>query len=272
VSGKRITVNRNDLRAGARRRLHGWRALLAATAVSLATGGVALAVQTPAKPGTPELRDPTVAASVPNISGTWYTRGFNPRTKPDDGTETPWLPWSKSEYDKREKSRVGGAPMVDPTAACLPSGNPRIIAAPYPIQIVQTPDMVVFLYEVQHLFRVIYLNAKHPAKVTPSFMGHSVGHWEGDTLVIDTVGLTNLTQIDENGTLHSDNLRVVERIRRTNENTLEDRFTIYDDKTFTKPWTAVRNFNFQPELRFLEYVCEENNRNAPDENGVLRNF
>jgi hypothetical protein len=265
-------VKGKDVRAPARRRARGWKAAAAASVILLATGGAALAVQEPAKPGSPDLRDPRVAPSVPNISGAWFTRGFNPRTKPDDGTETPWLPWSKDEYDKREKARKDGAPMVDPTAACLPSGNPRIIAAPYPLQIIQTPDEVVFLYEVQHLFRVIHMNAKHPAKLTPSFFGHSVGHWEGDTLVIDTVGLTNLTQIDENGTLHSDNLRVVERIRKTGETTLEDRFTIYDDKTFARPWTAVRTFNFQPDLRFLEYVCEENNRNAPDENGVLRNF
>ena len=261
-----------NARAAARQCLRGWKAACAASLLALAMASSAAAVEAPAKVGTPELRDPKVPASVPNISGTWFTRGFNPRTKPDDGSETPWLPWTQQAYEKREKARQAGAPMVDPTAACLPSGIPRLIAAPYPIQIVQTPDKVVFLYEVQHLFRVIHMNAKHPAKVTPSFMGHSVGHWEGDTLVVDTVGLTLKTQVDENGTLHTDQLRVVERIRKVSETAFEDRFTIYDSKAFTKPWTAVRNFNFQPDLRFLEYICEENNRNAPDANGVLRNF
>ena len=105
-----------EVRAAARRRRsRGWKVAVAASVMGLAWGGGALAVQAPAKPGSPDLRDPKVAASVPNISGHWFTRGFNPRTKPDDGTETPWLPWSKDEYDKREKARKDGAPMVDPT-------------------------------------------------------------------------------------------------------------------------------------------------------------
>ena len=265
-------MHRLDARALARHCLRGWKAACAASLLILATASAASAVTTPAVPGSPDLRDPKVPASIPNISGTWFTRGFNPLTKPDDGSPTPWQPWTKEAFDKRQKAQKDGAPMVDPTAACLPSGIPRLIAAPYPLQIIQTPDKVVFLYEVQHLFRVIHMNAKHPANPGRSFMGHSVGHWEGDTLVIDTVGLNMMTQVDESGTLHSDQLRVVERIRKTADGTLEDRFTIHDPKAFTKPWTAVRTFNFQPDLRFLEYICEENNRNAPDATGVLRKF
>ena len=258
--------------ASARGCAAGWKFAFAASLLALAMSSSALAVETPATPKSPDLRDAKVPASVPNISGTWYTRGFNPRTKPADGTETPWLPWTKEAFEKRERARKDGAPMVDPTAACLPSGIPRIIAAPYPIEIVQTPDQVVFLYEVQHQFRIIYMNTEHPKKVAPSFNGHAVGHWDGDTLVIDTVGLTRKTQVDEDGSLHSEQLHVVERIKFTDDKTLEDRFTVDDPKAYSKPWTAVRTFYFQPTLRFLEYVCEENNRNAPDANGVLRKF
>jgi hypothetical protein len=127
------------------------------------------------------------------------------------------------------------------------------------------------LYEVQHQFRVVKMNVEHPRNVAPSFMGDAVGHWEGDTLVIDTISLTNNTQIDEAGTQHSDALHVVERIRKVKD-TLEIVFTIEDPKAFTKPWTAQRIWKWRPDVRFLEYVCEENNRNAPDENGVLKNF
>jgi hypothetical protein len=115
------------------------------------------------------------------------------------------------------------------------------------------------------------MNAKHPRKVEPSFFGHAVGHWEGDTLVIDTVGLIEETQIDEAGTRHSEDLHVVERIRKV-DNTLEVLFTIEDPKAFTRPWTARRVWHWRPDIRFLEYICEENNRNAPDESGVLRNY
>lgn len=228
------------------------------------------AVQAPPVLGDPALRDARVPASVPNISGVWQVRGFDRRTRPVDG-ETPWLPWVKEVFDKRAAAEQAGAPLYDPTAACLPSGTPRIIAAPYPVEIVQTPDKTVFLYEAQHLFRVVHMDAEHPKQVQPSFLGHAVGKWEGDTLVIDTVGLRKDTQIDEAGTVHSEDMHVVERIRRVDD-TLEILFTITDPKAFSKPWTAQRVWHFRPDVRLLEYVCEENNRNAPDESGALRNF
>lgn len=230
-----------------------------------------LAVETPPVSGEPGLRDAKTAATVPNISGVWQVRGFDRRTRPADGSETPWLPWVQKTFMDRDAAEKAGKPMFDPTAACLPSGMPRLIASPYPVEIVQTPDQTVFLYEAQHLFRVVHMNAEHPKKVAPSFMGHAVGKWEGDTLVIDTVGLVNTTQIDEAGTMHSDALHVVERIRR-GEKGLDIEFTIDDPKAFTKPWTAKRTWLWRPDVRLLEYVCEENNRNAPDASGVLRNF
>ena len=219
----------------------------------------------------PGLRDAHVPASVPNISGVWQTRGYERRIKPVDAADPPWQPWVKEHFLKRAAAEQAGKPMYDPTAACQPSGIPRIIAAPYPVEIVQTAHETVFLHEAQHLFRVVHMNGRHPDQLAPSYMGHSVGHWEGDTLIIDTVGLVKQTQIDEAGTLHSDALHVVERIRRVKD-TLEILFTIEDPKAFTKPWTASRTWQWRPDVRFLEYICEENNRNAPDENGVLKNF
>ena len=224
------------------------------------------------KIGDPGLRDPKVPDSVPNISGIWQVRGYERQVKPADGSPTPFLPWNKEIFDKRAAAEKAGSPMFDPTAGCMPSGTPRIIAAPYPIEIVQTPDKTVILYEVQHLVRVIHMNAKHPAKVEPSYFGHAVGHWEGDTLVVDTVGIIDGKQIDEAGTQHTKQISVVERIRKIDDKSFEDVFTITDPGAFTKPWTARRVFFWRPEIRFVEYVCEENNRNAPDENGVLRNF
>jgi hypothetical protein len=229
------------------------------------------AVETPPTPGEPGLRDARTPASVPNISGVWQTKGYERKIKPIDADDPPWQPWNREQFEKRQLAEEAGKPLYDPTAACHPSGTPRIIAAPYPIEIVQTPDKTVFLYEVQHLFRVVHMNGQHPPKVKPSYLGHAVGRWEGDTLVIDTVGLVKETLIDEAGTLHSEALHVVERIRKVND-TLEILFTIEDPKAFTKPWTARRVWQWRPDIRLLEYVCEENNRNAPDANGVLRNY
>ncbi len=229
------------------------------------------AVEAPPAMGDAGLRDARVPDSVPNISGVWQTRGYERKIKPIDAADPPWQPWNKEQFAKRVAAEEAGRPMYDPTAACRPSGTPRIIAAPYPVEIVQMPDKTVFLYEAQHLFRVVHMNARHPGKVEPSFLGHAVGQWEGDTLVIDTVGLVKETQIDEAGTLHSEALHVVERIRKVND-TLEVLFTIEDPKAFTKPWTARRVWHWRPDIRLLEYICEENNRNAPDANGVLRNY
>ena len=223
---------------------------------------------TPA-PVVPVARDPRLPDSVPNISGVWFTRGYNRRISPLDGSETPWQPWTKTEFDRRGAAEKQGNPLFDPTAACLPSGIPRLIAAPYPVEIIQTPDKTVMLHETHHLVRVFHMNSAHPAKVVPSYMGHSVAHWEGDTLVVDTVGLSTKTQIDEAGTQHSDALHVIERLRKVDERTLEDVFTIDDPKAFTAPWTSKRVFTWRPDVRLQEYVCEENNRNAPGATGEL---
>lgn len=240
--------------------------------VTLLISVTALAVQDQAKPGDPALRDRAVPASVPNISGMWQVPGYNRYIKPEDGSLPPWLPWNQKAFDERAAAEAAGNPLYDPTAACFPSGIPRLIAAPYPVEIVQTADKTVFLYETQHLFRVIHMNQQHPAKLDPSFMGHAVGHWEGDTLVVDSTGFVDSTQIDEQGSKHSAQMHVIERIRKLDDRSLEVRFTIDDPGAFSQPWTAKRVWNWHPDVRFLEYVCEENNRNAPDANGVLRNF
>ena len=215
-------------------------------------------------------RDSRVADTVPNISGVWYTPAYNRRIQPADGTPTPWREQTKAAFDRREAAEKAGSPLFDPTAACLPSGIPRLIAAPYPIEIIQTPTATVMLHETHHLFRLIHMDQPHPQNLTPSYMGHSVGHWEADTLVVDTVALTTKTQIDEAGTLHSDALHVIERIRKVNEQRLEDVFTIDDPKAFTGPWSARREFSLRPDVRLVEYVCEENNRNAPGATGELQ--
>lgn len=261
------------------RRLHAvttsvlrWLSVVGFTLIIAWLTSTAYAVTTEAQPGDPGLRDPATSDSVPNISGVWQVRGFDRYTKQVDGSDPPWQPWNRKAFEERRAAEEAGTPLYDPTAACLPSGTPRIIATPYPAEIIQTPDSTVFLYEAQHLFRIVHMNQQHPQNVEPSFFGHAVGHWEEDTLVVDTVGIVGETQIDEGGTQHSDQMHVVERIRKNDDGDLEILFTIDDPKAFTKPWTAKRIWKWRPEIRFLEYVCEENNRNAPDESGTLRNY
>jgi hypothetical protein len=243
--------------------------LCAAGLVALAS--TSNAVQQPAQIGDPGLQQAGVPDSVPNISGVWQLKGYERRIKPYDGSETPWQPWTLEAFNKRAAAEKEGRPLYDPTAGCQPSGIPRIIVAPYPQEIIQTPDQIIFMIEVMHTFRIVYLNARHPDNLEPSHFGHSIGHWEGDTLVIDTIGFVKQTQIDEAGTLHSDQMHVVQRIRKVGD-ALEILFTIDDPGAFTKPWTAKRIWQWRPDVRFSEYVCEENNRNAPGPDGVLRNL
>lgn len=259
---------RNALRGAAPGRPLRWSVfvLLVALAPSL------LAVQEQAQPGDPGLRDRDVPAEVPHFSGMWQVRGYERYIKPLDGSDPPWQAWNKQAFDERAAAEAAGTPLYDPTAACLPSGYPRLIAAPYPVEIIQTPETVVFLYETQHLFRVVYLNQEHPADFAPTHMGHSIGHYEDDTLVVHSTGFVDYTQIDEQGSKHSAAMEVTERIRKLDDGSLEILFTIDDPEAFTAPWTARRVWQWRPDVRFYEYVCEENNRNAPDENGVLRNF
>jgi hypothetical protein len=148
----------------------------------------------------------------------------------------------------------------DPMARCLPPGVPRTTTMGlFPMQIVQTPDTVVMLFEVFHVFRVIPIGAPHLDDIVPSMMGTSVGRWEGDTLVVDAIGFNDLTWLAGTGTIHTDQLRVVEKFRRMDENTIVYEATMTDPGVFTKPWTIRSTFMLRPGTRLQEYECAENN-------------
>lgn len=149
----------------------------------------------------------------------------------------------------------------DPTARCLPPGVPRALGAPFPIEILQDAFSVTILYEYMHLIRRIPTDGRrHPADVDATFMGDSVGTWEGDTLVVDATGFSDRTWLDTQGHQHSDALHVVERYRRTGPDTMAYAVTIDDPKTYKQPWTASRTLTRHPEWSLKEYVCEENNK------------
>ncbi len=150
----------------------------------------------------------------------------------------------------------------DPTSFCLPPGVPRALGSPFPIEILQDSTSVTILYEYMHLFRRIPSDgrAQHPPDVEPTFMGDSVGRWEGDTFVVDAIGFNDKTWVDTEGHQHSDALHVVERYRRTGPDTIAYDVTIDDPKTYKAPWTASRVLTRHPEWTLKEYVCEENNK------------
>jgi len=136
---------------------------------------------------------------------------------------------------------------------------------------VQTPDAIYIGIEVMHSFRIIHMDGKPmPADFKASYLGYSAGHWEGDTLVIVTTGLNGFTQVDEEGRPKSSAMKVTERWVKKAPDILENTFTVDDPKTYSRPWVARSEYKWAPDVRFNEYICEENNRNKPDASGKLR--
>jgi hypothetical protein len=148
----------------------------------------------------------------------------------------------------------------DPAGLCLPLGVPRIsLVGLFPIQIVQTPTQIVILHEYMSVFRVIPLNAEHPPDIVPTYMGNSVGRWEGDSLVVDVIGFNDKGWLTGTGTHHSDALHVTERYTRVDKDQIDYVVTMEDPNVFTEPWTIRTKLMLREGTRLQEYVCAENN-------------
>jgi hypothetical protein len=187
---------------------------------------------------------------------------------PEAGVPPPLKPEYMRVLERRIRAKNSGAPEADASTQCLPHGMPRLMESPYPIEIVQTAGRITFLHEVAHNVRRIWLNRAHPNPPRPTFLGDSIGRWEGDTLVVDTVGLNDRTFIDDEGSSHSTQLHTVERYRKIEGGAkLELIMTVEDPVTLEHPYSYRRIYHWRPDVRPQEYICEENNRNAPV-NGV----
>jgi hypothetical protein len=151
----------------------------------------------------------------------------------------------------------------DPNNFCLPSGIPEKDAVTSPWKIVQTPGLILILYESRTIFRQIFTDGrKLPQDPNPSWQGYSVGHWDGDTLVVETAGSNGKAWLDTNGHPVTDALHVTERFHRKDFGHMDLQITIDDPKAYTKPWTVTENPTLQPDTELLEYICEENNRDV----------
>jgi len=218
-------------------------------------------VKTAQRPGSE--RTPA-ASAIPDLSGVWIVRDYQVSIVPKEGP--PFQPAGEAAYNKRlrELEKINADPdrEQDPAVACIPPGVPRTTVWPLPWELVQARDRVIIIYEYQSLVRQIPTDGRpHPKNIDSTYMGQSIGRYEGDTLVVDTVGFNDKTWMDLDGRLpHSDALHVVERIHRVERNTLEDDFTFDDPKIFSQPWTAKRFFMLKPDWQIHEYVCMENSK------------
>jgi hypothetical protein len=191
------------------------------------------------------------ASTPPNVRrGTLDPEG---KRKPDSAKVIPFLPEAEVRY------KVAN-PMNNPVNHCLPTGIPGLMFVPYPIAIIQAPGRVVLIHEFLNQVRWIYTDEQgHPKDMEHSWYGESVGKWEGDTLVVDTIGFNDKTWLDFRGMTHSDELHTVERFHRHGA-VLEYSVTIEDPKTFSQPWTVHMDYEAKPDWKIAEFVCEENNK------------
>jgi hypothetical protein len=158
------------------------------------------------------------------------------------------------------KARAG---VEAPGAYCKPTGVPMVNAIVLPYKIVQTPTLILVLYEENTVFRQIFLDGRKPvADAVPRFMGYSTGRWEGDVLVVDTVGVTDQSWLDGLGHPHTDRMRVSERFRRRDAGHLEIQTTIDDPGAYTAPFTYTVKATLVPEDDLLEYFCSENEKDS----------
>jgi len=201
----------------------------------------------------PELPDGT-----PDLSGVWQgggpigdiAQGLPP------GQVIPLLPEARKIMEARLSKD-------DPEANCLPTGVPRI--APYPWRIVQTRTHIFFLFEGNiHSYRQIFVDGRaHPVDPDPTWYGHSIGRWEGATLVIDTIGFNDKFWFDFKGHPHTEKLHIVERYTRPNVGTLVNEITIDDPAAYSRPFTVTFTARLSPGEELMEYICNENNQDVP---------
>ena len=211
--------------------------------------------------GKPNLSAPAPKTSdgKPDFSGVWqvkpgYTGNIAKDLKPD---AVPFKPWAETLY----KHRLETEGKEDPQAYCVLSGVPREHVVPYPFKILNTNGMIVILYEALHSYRQIYLDGRPlPKDPNPAWMGYSVGHWDGDTLVVESTGFVDNNWLDNGGHPGTEAMRLTERFHRRDFGHIDLQLTIDDSKAYTKPWTVNLEFTANPDTDLIEYVCDENEK------------
>jgi hypothetical protein len=212
------------------------------------------------------------AATAPDISGVWWITSYSAAIQLAGGGELPYTAEGKAAHDKNTAALRSGAMIDAARRYCVPDGVPRILATPYPFEIIQTPGQTTIVHELNHAIRVIAMDKPLPADEElvpyPYYDGHSVGHWDGDTLIVETAGFNDKTFLDATGAPHSDALRTLERIHKVSANQLEDVVTVHDPAMFTRDWSARFVYILRNDIRLQDYVCGEQHRDISAVRGV----
>lgn len=227
----------------------------------------------PAQP-TPRLPDGRVnLGPAPGKVGLWFPfnsvqeRIVNPDDMPADAAarfagrpklaDIPFQPWSRELYNYRRGNQF------EPHSRCKPSPGPRQFLTPYGVEFVDLPELQrIFIIDLggPHTYRTIYMDGRpHPKNPVPDFYGHSIGKWEGDTLVVDSRGFNEDFWLDRLGLPHTDKLHLIERFTRTDSKTIQYQVTVDDPGAYTSVWSGGFLMGWDPEEELFEYVCQDNN-------------
>ena len=197
----------------------------------------------------------------PDLSGFWmpvpltkFLLNLAADMKPD---EIPLQPWAAALY----KERIDNNGKDHPGVSCLPSGIPEKDNIPDGLKIVQTPDLIVFLHDSRTIFRQIFTDGRPlPKNPQPTWQGYSIGKWDGDTLVVDTIGQNGKTWLDMRGLPGTEDLHVIERFTRPTIGRMDILVTIDDRKAYTRPWDVKMAWTLVPDTDVIESICEENSK------------
>src|SRR5262245_41136600 len=247
------------------------RAVRSALAILACAGAAGAVHSVAAQSSAPQSRAPQgdsweSIAKLPDWGGIWeVTFGGGPRGAGEPPAFTPKYAALQKEYQDKQRS---GEIEDGPSANCVPNGMPAIMTQPYPMEILFTPGKVTIVIEAYSQWRQIFTDGrKHPEDPDLTFNGHSIGHWEGDTLVVDTVGFTTDTALAGFGVKHSDKMHIVERMHLVEGDKLQIETTVTDPEALTKPLTSTRVYGRHRDWTLAEYVCQQNNRNFTTDDG-----
>ncbi len=197
-----------------------------------------------------------IIGSTPGETGLWLP-GPVVANQLGPVKDVPFQPWSRALIADRLAHRL------EPHARCKASGGARQFLTPYGVEIVELPEIQqVFIFDVggPHTWRTVYMDGRtHPANLEPSYYGHSIGWWEGDTLVIDSTGFNEGFWFDRDGLPHTEQLRTLERLTRTDHDTLRYELLVDDPGVYTAPWKGALNLRWEGNTELFEYVCQEAN-------------
>lgn len=217
------------------------------------------------KAAAPIVEEPTIwlKDGVPDLRGIWNVAWIVDMADgryAEKTVEVPFTEWGRKLWEER----TGNLQKNDPNMQCKPSGLPRAQGVPYPMKIVQNDDEVIFLYEGGlHTFRIVPLDGRKHNKDAWTWMGDSIGHYEGPELVIDVTGFSDeQSWLDSAGHPHSEQLHLVEHYRRLNKDTMRFTVTIEDPKAYTQPWTTAYIYRVRPGTEIMEYWCTENEKDS----------